>query len=655
MFQASKTEIILALSFSNSAIGSSSEAGKAAQAPHNNSCYFSNAAQNSKLLSKEEFAACLAALMAQLQRLPQLRIGCCFSGLLLDKLSSLSSIFFEEVRSAVLRGQLEIIAGLHFEPCFELCSKAEAAEHLELNQAFWQHQGFPLLKTYWHNNPSLPSELLSVLAERNLNTLILPRELITACPENGSGVFVYQGQKYALLAQHHPGLAFTANNKQDTDTKQDWAFPASLPDILEYLSQLAATSNLQWCLPHEINSKKQLSQAGLNFTPWPSQGPRSAESPKLQADFFSSRLALLRQELESIPQFIATHEHQFESQTKLKEARSFFLRAQHAPAYLNHKQQLPPNYHAAINEPYANLIRSQVQIDSILHAEIDPIQGYLNAKTSDYDQDGEEELIIETPFQESLFKPSLGGAMIELIYKPRKLNFIAGVPSAKAKRCFTGRLLKSLDSLSPAPPPCPADIRILNKSPDSVRFRIAEPLNEPDPNVAPSPSWTSIRDFSFRGNLGAYQANATTGFAVEYWLEKHSSEANNCYFSLDFSVVLASGKRSLASFRPLLCFGGITEESQSLEQECVLDSSSAPGGLYGVRLIDGLASLVIDLRSAKALSSIRLSPQEFPQAQDSQEGLDVTEPFCAIQFQFISSADKLLGDDHANTLFFSVY
>jgi hypothetical protein len=149
------------------------------------------------------------------------------------------------------------------------------------------------------------------------------------------------------------------------------------------------------------------------------------------------------------------------------------------------------------------------------------------------------------------------------------------------------------------------------------------------------------RDMVFKAGVGAHLANATSGFSIEHWLEskKDLSTHMTC---LQLNLTLPTKDVKLISVRPLTAFGGVGEKVRQFDPNVFVRSVDEPAGVHGGRLIDGLGSLVIDVRSAKPLNAINI-------VADQDEGLVV-----GLIMQLFVDARRVLGDDKANTVFISI-
>ena len=113
-------------------------------------------------------------------------------------------------------------------------------------------------------------------------------------------------------------------------------------------------------------------------------------------------------------------------------------------------------------------------------------------------------------------------------------------------------------------------------------------------------------------------------------------------------MMLPSGDKRVLSVRPLLSAAGTHDKALSCDEDLIVRPSDAPGGLHGLRLIDGLDNLVMDLRSAKPVSAIAvLSIAGAPQ-------VDGSPGYSGTTVLFFYEARRFFRDDRANTLFLSI-
>jgi hypothetical protein len=69
---------------------------------------------------------------------------------------------------------------------------------------------------------------------------------------------------------------------------------------------------------------------------------------------------------------------------------------------------------------YEHLIRADKLIDELMHKD----KNWIEYEVTDFDKDGKEEIIIESPVFNFYFAPRLGGALYELDFKPREFNLL---------------------------------------------------------------------------------------------------------------------------------------------------------------------------------------------------------------------------------------
>ncbi|HQH27753.1 MAG TPA: hypothetical protein PLP17_10185, partial [Oligoflexia bacterium] len=396
----------------------------------------------------------------------------------------------------------------------------------------------------------------------------------------------------------------------------------------------------------------------------PEEDAARASVPALSAHEYCSgaarlaeRAAEMRGILAPLPGYIAERPHFFENKQRLAQASKHFLSAlegrffhrQHDPAFLRQR---------FLRDGYGALLEAQVAVDKIWRPETDPVDGWVDLAAVPR-ADGGEETVVDNPFQRLYFAHSLGGALVEYDYKPRKLNLLnCEARTANSVPAFCGKLLTreagggftqlggefSFSS-----------VRLIRKSPDLLKVRFVEKLEAGASGARREWTGSLYKDFTVRAGLGAHQANATTGFSLEYWLESDVPAAADMFVGVEWTMMLPSGDPRVMSARPLLCVGGESERVLALTQSWLLDSAFHPGGLYGVRLIDGLEGLVIDLRASHRLDFIELAPlwSEGRSAVDSE--LEQSMCFGGTRVRFIAPLSAFAGDYRSNTIFVSIY
>jgi hypothetical protein len=158
-----------------------------------------------------------------------------------------------------------------------------------------------------------------------------------------------------------------------------------------------------------------------------------------------------------------------------------------------------------------------------------------------------------------------------------------------------------------------------------------------------------FREFTFRAGIGAHLQNATTGFALEYWVEAKTDDFESQLIELSWAFLLPSARPDAASALTLHSVGGISKEALSLDKPLYLSGDNMEGGLYGLRLVDGLNGLTTDWRSAKPLRAVSVSPQFAPDPDDPKNSI-----YTGSSLRFYIDPKRASDPHSPNTLFLSI-
>lgn len=263
-----------------------------------------------------------------------------------------------------------------------------------------------------------------------------------------------------------------------------------------------------------------------------------------------------------------------------------------------------------------------VDLESYLKPDIDPTFGWIEKQST------ENATLLNTQLADYILDNK--GGLSSLDYKPRKASLLSSLLPSSFNLSF------SEDTNSDSENNTKSALTRKTKDLCSIRFE--------ETRLAKSGSFNSYREFTFRAGVGAHLPNATTGFSFEYWLE--GDIPASLIATLSFSFCLPSPNLESGLIKPLLCVGGVSEKRYYLEKQKHVDLSELTGGAYGVRIIDSVEDLTMDLRSAKQIEEIVISPifsnnKENPVYLGSTVSLSLR-------------AERINGDDKSNTLFFSI-
>ncbi len=304
------------------------------------------------------------------------------------------------------------------------------------------------------------------------------------------------------------------------------------------------------------------------------------------------------------------------------------------------------NLTASRRSYWNSLLHAQVEVDKLRHTEVDPNVGWVGFRAVPAARGEEEWLAVDTQLMTIFLDPSLGGAIMEFDYKPRKVNLVCGnsLYETFEHRPSDGhvarpRMRPKREHSSMEIPP----YAVLRSTPDTLVLRFREELSTVDEQRC-----VVVKDVTFRAGIGAHLPNATTGFSVETWLEgMPESVSEELVLIQQWEFVLPSGRAESCRLRPLLCVGGVSERELELKAEKrFLHTTELPGGLYGLRFVDEAESFSMDLRVAKPLHGLSYRLVEI-----GQSGALSSQCF---EIALIYSAKRLRDDEHTNTLYLSI-
>lgn len=380
----------------------------------------------------------------------------------------------------------------------------------------------------------------------------------------------------------------------------------------------------------------------------PEAAPRSSSPQQQRAHYRSVELF---EALAPLPELIRTRANEAANRERVSNAESAArtLRSGElweAGAFSRH----------ALRRAFATAtVTAQVEIDSVIHPEVDPTHGWIEHVKRDFDQDGEEELIVDSQLKRLYFKPGAGGALIRFEYKPRKLDLCGAVGGDGRELSFVEGLLEipdvqlvreNMERLAAQLTPLPGDVAellVTKQTRDLFGLRVVRALGSRGLEARGSYAASLTKHYTVRAGIGAHLNNATTGFSFEYWLEAQNAPPDNLRLASRLVFSPGSGSADSVSLRPLSAFGGAADRAFALKDLPFLKSSDVEGGLYGVRLIDGIENFVMDLRSAKPLTALGVTSIADPAGTLS-----------GVSIVFFVDAKRVYLDDKANTFFLSI-
>ena len=373
-------------------------------------------------------------------------------------------------------------------------------------------------------------------------------------------------------------------------------------------------------------------------------------------EFYRARFSDLKYIIDTVQNSLITSDNASATALKVKDALEHFS---NALGFIDEQPEGEKGLErlALRKAVYQSLIQAQVAIDAARFPNIEPLIGWVETTWLDLDMDGEEELIVDTQLQRLYLKPSMGGAILEHDYKPRKVNLTNVLTDEPEGGPLEGEFKSSVGLY-----PCcslqdafgkeedkelgfslePWDYKILRQAPDVLLIRFFRELG-----MGTDLEFNKL--LSIRSGIGAHLKEATTGFTVEYWLEGSSKPEEDVFILSRWHTVVRSEETSAISIYPLLAVSGVGEEKVDLTKEVLTKGEDLPGGLYGLRFVDGVGNLTIDYRFSKPISSLLTKPvYQSTTLQDEEPKIQ------GISFRFNIQAASIFGDTKTNNLFVSI-
>lgn len=364
------------------------------------------------------------------------------------------------------------------------------------------------------------------------------------------------------------------------------------------------------------------------------------------------RLLHLAEELDPLPAHIKRSPNEKANLERLERAKKAFSSAFSRSLYSDDPRTGLPAYPFRRAFQRAVLV-AQVEADTIRNPEIDPSVGWVRHELIDYDQDGEEEVVIDTQLIRLYIERSRAARIVELDYKPRKvdlLNIFDPTGQAATSRFLllpTGGqpvdATKLREALASAPQTIDSKLTVTKRTLDLLELAFEHPIA----GAGGQSSVTRLcKHLQVKSGIGSHLPNSTTGFSTEVWLEGQKPPEGTLLLA-QFSFMLPSGDPDVLSTRPLVAFGGAFERAFGCHVDHVFLPQHVPGGAYGIRLIDGIDSFILELRCSKPLPVAAVLPI-WHKDRDGRDRFGGSMVICGID------AAKILGDDRSATFFLSI-
>ncbi|MCC6954750.1 MAG: hypothetical protein IT290_11595 [Deltaproteobacteria bacterium] len=513
-------------------------------------------------------------------------------------------------------GRIDLLLPFADEPS-SILSATDTAHHLEFSKRAFTTAG---LKLRGGCSALFPNGEAGTAAKAGAAIIAAQRFLVTQSTTSPSWVGVSAGAQIFSL---RPG-AGPIEGRLDGTRALSLVAPLLSQSIsannLSILSQLEAlsTGNVRPILLADLAGFQ--TATALELPPpapdQPRRGPRRQEIRQRFAaatgqEHSASRSPAQRAHLEAAERFILMAESAFALESESLEADRLFFEA---------------------------VISADVELDYYLHPDVDPTIGWVRPADA-----GAGRLAIDTQLARFLFLQDRH-LLVEIDDKPRKINLVPQGPVDGSSPALGFFLASDADFqkgvgkriAAPTTGNTPA---LLRSSPDVATLRLQPPVEIATAEKSKPADVQVTIDFSARSGVGAHLTNSTTGFTVEYWVDAEAAP-KGVYAVIELSLVIPSTSGVATTLKPLTSVGGVSALRFPGDARVSLTTANVEGGLHGVRLIDGIDSYVVDLRSAKPLNAVEVLP-----LGKNADGLII---------RLALDAARIYGDEKLNSLFVSI-
>ena len=579
-------------------------------------------------------------------------------------LSELLPADAEVLRKLVEHKRAEVLLTPYAVAANRFAQQDRLTEQLELNAEEWRRLSVPVTNGVWL--PAATSESnLAALAALQCSPVIVPS---TICKEELSGFsaagdfagswIVSRVQQGDLAKRHTSRSALSLRGADHSAATVIFSNSDLFPENLSAIDRRAAFLDLMKDLRGEFSQLTRLPSAfAAEFESGETREPSEALKPPNgtasgidEMDQAAARVETLAEEMAPLPDLIKTMPKEAENLQHLLAARKALALARSAELWspVDFKR---PSIRRCI---YEQVNIAQVEIDIITQPDIDPVLGWVRHMHLP-NEESVKYVAIDTQLMRLHFDLARAGALTEFDYKGRKANlastawdgndslsFIEGLLELQPAELSTAKLPEINRILTPAPGSATGAL-ITRQTKDLTGLRLIRTAGVRGLKKNGTQSARIVKHYTVKAGIGAHLPNVTTGFSQEYWLEGDSAPGSAVYCVSRYSLMLPSANPDSISFRPLASAGGEAPKSIPYSQ-FFLNVNDIEGGLYGLRLIDGVSNFVLDIRSAKQLNGIGVLPLE--RVSDTEMN--------GIVLLFFVGAGRIFEDDKANTIFFSI-
>ena len=413
-------------------------------------------------------------LLDHLDRHPGVKVCLHYTGCLLEWLETRHPELLDRIAETVKRGQAEMLSGGFFEPILSVLPPRDARAQLDMLSDYtrskfgYDPKGFWLAERVWE--PTIPS----LAAGAGLRFTILDQSHFLSSgigKDEANGYYMTEDQgnslavfpidyrlRYTIPWSEVPVTFEYLREKHDEEPGRGWTFAddgekfGSWPETYEnvilagwferffeeiernsdwlqtqtfsefmasnppsgraYFPTASYPEMLRWSLPAHVGSRLEAFREEL---------PESDDKEFVQAGFWRNFMA-------KYPEANNMHKRMIRSGKRVHEAVSSRSvtgdEADEARKHVLRSQCNCPYWHGVFGGLYLNFLRHATYAEMLTgEAMAAPVDGLL-VERYDYDADGQDEVVVESPSQVLIFSPHSGGAICEWDWRAFPTNLI---------------------------------------------------------------------------------------------------------------------------------------------------------------------------------------------------------------------------------------
>lgn len=292
-------------------------------------------------------------------------------------------------------------------------------------------------------------------------------------------------------------------------------------------------------------------------------------------ELYSLKLQQAKDRLDSLPST---------SLIKLEYSEELFYLYENLPFHIAEPDSI--EFEVLVKHGTALLLTANVVLDSIIHFNIDPSEGWIekiNLKNGN-------KLVVSSPFIYSIFD-----IYPDLFYTPRKLKLTHGTENFNLK--FRKKNSNWLDFPPSVSNPKIVESTILRDTPNLYGLKISEKCE----------NFIKHSSIYIKAGIGGFEKESTSGITSDLWLEDQDGSIKTDT-EVAILVSLNFPSTEILSMRTLGSIGSVSEELIKLESFGLskIDGQDASGNLMGLRIIDGLSHFICDIRLSKSLDTVEI-------------------------------------------------